>query len=200
MADGHATSRVRSGTLPRVLESLLRFLLADINLWAPVAALVCGTVATRPPRDRRGWCAATLVWFCFWVLGIYGIHGFVLHFFFPGMTARLIGWPDSPFQYEVAYANLVFGVLGIAAFLKPERAFLRASILGFLVWFGCDGLGHVWSLFAQGDTAPYNAGSILWTDLLLPIAGVALYLGSAPAAAHPSGASAARAESRRNSP
>jgi dCTP diphosphatase len=56
--------------------------------------------------------------------------------------------------------------------------FTLAAVLGFLVWFGCDGIGHVWSLLAQGDTAEFNTGSILYTDLLLPVAGVLLYIGA----------------------
>lgn len=172
------------------MDALIRFVLGDINLWTPVVTLICGTLAMRrmpasaagTPR-WRSWCAATLPWFCFWVMGIYGLHGFVMHLVFSGFTAKLIGWPDSPFQYEVAYANLVFGVVGLVAWFRPHREFMRAAVIGFLVWFGCDGIGHVWSLMAQGDTAEFNAGSILYTDLLLPIVGVALFLGAGGQAA-----------------
>lgn len=109
------------------------------------------------------------------MLGLYGILGFVEHLFFSEAVAALIGWPDSPFQYEVAYANLVFGVLGVWAFISFDRRFVLACLVGFTVWFGCDGLGHVYSLVAQGDRAPYNAGSTLYTDLLLPLMGWVLY-------------------------
>jgi NTP pyrophosphatase (non-canonical NTP hydrolase) len=176
------------------MDEIIRFVLGGINLWAPAVTLVCGTVAAvragaagaRTARTgpglvgitRRLWCDSTLRWFCFWVLGIYGVHGFVMHLFFSDFTAKLIGWPNSPFQFEVAYANLVFGVVGLVAFFRPRRDFTLAAVLGFLVWFGCDGIGHVWSLLAQGDTAQFNAGSILYTDLLLPVAGVLLYIGA----------------------
>ena len=164
------------------MDRLIEFLVADINLWSPALALICGTLAARGTPGFSNWCRTTLRWFVFWVLGIYGLHGFVFHFFFSEMTAKLIGWPNSPFQDEVAYANLVFGVIGLVGFLRPDREYLRACILGFLVWFGCDGLGHVWQLFAQDDTAPFNAGTILYTDLLLPVLGVVLFIGSGRAA------------------
>jgi hypothetical protein len=141
------------------MDEIIRFVLGGINLWAPAVTLVCGTVAAvragaagagtvrRGPGcagiARRLWCDSTLRWFCFWVLGIYGVHGFVIHFFFSDFTAKLIGWPNSPFQFEVAYANLVFGVVGLVAFFRPRRDFTLAAVLGFLVWFGCDGIGHV---------------------------------------------------------
>ena len=184
------------------MDAIIRFVLGDINLWSPVVTVICGTVAARrllaaarggQPAARelsvwRLWCAATLPWFCFWVMGIYGLHGFVMHLVFPDFTAKLIGWPNSPFQYEVAYANLVFGVVGLVAWFRPHREFMRAAVIGFLVWFGCDGIGHVWSLFAQGDTAEFNAGSILYTDLLLPVAGVVLFIGARPVPAAQDGA------------
>jgi NTP pyrophosphatase (non-canonical NTP hydrolase) len=181
------------------MDAIIRFVLGDINLWSPVVTVICGTFAARRMRAAarglstaaqggqhaaggpsvwRTWCTATLPWFSFWVMGIYGLHGFVMHLVFPDFTAKLIGWPNSPFQYEVAYANLVFGVVGLVAWFRPHREFMRAAVIGFLVWFGCDGIGHVWSLFAQGDTAEFNAGSILYTDLLLPIAGVVLFIGA----------------------
>jgi NTP pyrophosphatase (non-canonical NTP hydrolase) len=169
------------------MDAIIRFVLGDINLWSPVVTVMCGmfaarrlSAAARGVPGWRTWCAATLPWFCFWVMGIYGLHGFVMHLVFPDFTAKLIGWPNSPFQYEVAYANLVFGVVGLGAWFRPHREFMRAAVIGFLVWFGCDGIGHVWSLFAQGDTAEFNAGSILYTDLLLPVAGVVLFVGARP--------------------
>ncbi len=177
------------------MDAIIRFVLGDINLWSPVVTVICGTFAARRLSAAargvpgwRTWCAATLPWFCFWVMGIYGLHGFVMHLVFPDFTAKLIGWPNSPFQYEVAYANLVFGVVGLVAWFRPHREFMRAAVIGFLVWFGCDGIGHVWSLLAQGDTAEFNAGSILYTDLLLPVAGVVLFVGARPVPAAQDGA------------
>jgi hypothetical protein len=75
---------------------------------------------------RRLWCDSTLRWFCFWVLGIYGVHGFVMHLFFSDFTAKFIGWPNSPFQFEVAYTNVVFGVVGVVVLFRPRREFTLA--------------------------------------------------------------------------
>jgi len=54
---------------------------------------------------------------------------FVMHVFFGEMSARYIGWPDSPFQFEVGTASLGFAVVG---FLAAFRSFdLRlAAIFG----------------------------------------------------------------------
>ena len=36
-------------------------------------------------------------------------------------------------------------------------------------WFFADGVGHVVSLLVDNNNAPFNAGSILYTDLLTPL-------------------------------
>ena len=43
-----------------------------------------------------------LIWIAFWVLGIGGVYGFVAHLAFGPFLAEQIGWPNSPFQNEVA--------------------------------------------------------------------------------------------------
>ena len=45
--------------------------------------------------------------------GVGGVMGFLGHTFMVQEIALKIGWQPSPFQFEVAVANLAFGVLGI---------------------------------------------------------------------------------------
>ena len=49
-------------------------------------------------------------------VGIGGIWAFIGHAFLPAQVAANIGWPASPFQLEVAFANLAIGVLGILCY------------------------------------------------------------------------------------
>src|SRR5438552_3283506 len=49
-------------------------------------------------------------------IGIAYIVNFVLHAFFGSMMATILGWPDSPFQTEVAFASLGYATLGLLAF------------------------------------------------------------------------------------
>ena len=44
-----------------------------------------------------------------------------------------------------------------------------ASIVAYASWFFADGLGYVYSLVGQSNDAPSNVGTILFTDLLMPI-------------------------------
>ena len=55
-------------------------------------------------------------------LGFTGIYTFIMHVFFPEISAATIGWTTNPFQFEVGIANLLTGVLGIISF-KSDRGF-----------------------------------------------------------------------------
>ena len=81
-----------------------------------------------------------------------------------------IGWPPgSPFQFEVAMANLAFGVLGILC-IWQRGGFWTATGVGWAVFLlGC-AYGHVREMLA-GNFAPMNAGLMIWqADVLMPLA------------------------------
>ena len=85
-------------------------------------------------------------------------------------TARKIGWePGSPFQFEVAMANLSYAVLGFMAVWRGGR-FTEATVIGWSVLlFGCF-IGHMVNWYTTGNTAPYNIGIFVWfNDLILPV-------------------------------
>lgn len=82
---------------------------------------------------------------------------------------HLIGWPNSPFQYEVAYANLTIAILGFSTVWLRRRDYMVAAIVAYGSWIFADGIGHVVSLVQSGNTAEYNTGTILFTDLLMPL-------------------------------
>jgi len=89
------------------------------------------------------------------------------------MSAAFIGWADSPLRLEVGMASLGVAVVG---FLAAFRSFdLRlAVIVGpscFLL--GAAG-GHIYQMITAHNFAPGNAGVIFYTDILIPLIGIAL--------------------------
>ena len=86
-----------------------------------------------------------------------------------------IGWKTSPFQYEVGVANLGIGIASLyAAFAGlGARAAVAIMTTGFL---GGAAIGHIRDIASSGNLAPGNAGSILFTDVLTPIAILVLLL------------------------
>ncbi len=106
-------------------------------------------------------------WMTLFCLGFTGLYGFVMHAYFPMLAAATIGWVDSPFQFEVAVADMAFGVLGIAAF-RASIGFRTAAILGNVIWLWGDAVGHFYQIFNFNNFMPGNAGSWLWMDVLVP--------------------------------
>lgn len=160
-----------------IIENILRFIIGNSNIWAPILVLIIGFL---DPAARVGGCPAIsklmLRWFMLLVIGVVSLIGFVFHIFFAETTAHMIGWANSPFQYEVGIANLAFGVLGVLAFIINHYKFSLATGIGFAIWFFGDGVGHIYQLAYLGNTAAYNAGSTLYTDILLPIMVVLLLI------------------------
>jgi hypothetical protein len=102
--------------------------------------------------------------------GVGGLMGFLGHIFKAREIALQIGWQPSPFQVEVAMANLAFGVLGLLCLWQPG-GFRTATGLGYSIFLlGC-AFGHLREMILQGNLAPYNVGPVLWVnDLAVPFA------------------------------
>ena len=119
-------------------------------------------------------------------VGLGGLLGFLGHTFKAREIALKIGWQPSPFQFEVAVANLAFGVLGIMC-IWQRRGFRTATGIGYSIFLlGC-AYGHLREMILHGNFAPYNVGPVLWVnDLAVPLLILLLlvvrrYLASTPA-------------------
>jgi hypothetical protein len=121
------------------------------------------------------WRVTTLELGLFWLVGVNGIITASGHLFAPAPIARLIGWPTSPFQWEVGLADLSYGVLGVMA---PAfgREFWLATIVVFSVFMLGAAAGHVRSMLQEHNFAPGNAGYYFWYDIVVPLSLIALYV------------------------
>ena len=125
------------------MDHILSLLLGHLDLWTWVIALVAASMQVRRQFTWPRWAEALLIWSAFWVLGVNGCLGFVEHLFFGPFIAERIGWPNSPFQSEVAYANLTIGILGFSSVWLRRRDYLLATMVAYGSWFFADGVGHV---------------------------------------------------------
>ena len=152
-------------SLVPIVAWLAALLVAGIAIWRPQAARTPSLIADRLLR-------AVLI-FPLGVLSLWAAFG---HIFFPEMAARAIGWQPSPFQFEVGVANLGIGAAALYAAWRSRDAQIAVGLVaaGFL---GGAGIGHIRDIVQAGNFAPGNAGPILFTDFLTPIAiFVLLYL------------------------
>ena len=148
--------------------------LVPILLW--VAALVAtGIEVWRAPRPvMRSFVVDRLLRYLFlFPLGLQGVWAFIGHVFFPQQSAAVIGWAPSPFQYEVGVANLGLGLACIYAAFKGFEARVAAGIVAACFRLGA-GIGHIREIAVTGNLAPGNAGPIIFTDFLTPLAVLAL--------------------------
>jgi hypothetical protein len=148
--------------------------LVPILLW--VAALACAGIAIwrEPPPVTQSFAVDRLLRYVFlFPLGVQGLGAFVGHVFFAKQAAASIGWATSPFQYEVGVANLGLGLACIYAAFKGFEARVAAGTVATCFLLGA-GIGHIRDIVTAGNLAPGNAGPIMLTDLLTPIAVFAL--------------------------
>lgn len=147
---------------PTVALLVLGFLLAGV------------AIALKPGATTRADVAeALLAYFLLCSIGIGYLYNFVMHAFYGEMVAHFIGWADSPFQLEVAYASLGFAAVGFFAF-KNTLAVRFAAILGPSAFLWGAGGGHIYQMITAHNFAPGNAGAVLYTDILLPVIGFML--------------------------
>jgi hypothetical protein len=107
-------------------------------------------------------------WIVLFSLGFTGIYTFVMHAFYPNMAAATIGWATSPFQFEVAMADLSLGILGILSF-RASYGFRFATVIASMCMLWGDAIGHVQQMMINNNFMPGNAGSWFWLDIFIPL-------------------------------
>jgi len=102
--------------------------------------------------------------------GIGGILAFMGHAFNPDEIAAKIGWAaGSPFQTEVAVANLSFGITGIISFWIGGTFRVAAATPIGVFALGC-GFIHARDMLTHGNLSPFNTGAVLWvSDGIIPL-------------------------------
>lgn len=107
-------------------------------------------------------------WVALFPLGFTGIYTFILHAFYPEVSAASIGWTPSPFQFEVAMADLAIGVLGVLSF-NASYGFRLATVIASIVFLWGDAVGHIYQMVVNQNFMPGNAGTWFWLDLVIPL-------------------------------
>ena len=154
-----------------MISSIIRYLLSNFTLTFFIVGLCCSLVAIY--RHRSKLTRALVVekiftYYCLWSLGITSIYNAIMHIVFHQMAASFIGWADSPFQLEVGFASLGFGVVGVLAFRKHFGLRMGLVIATSIFLWGA-AAGHLFQIATNHNYAPGNAGVMLWTGILQPV-------------------------------
>ncbi|MFB8003251.1 DUF6790 family protein [Nocardia sp. NPDC056000] len=159
-----------------------------------VIAVVGALVRTRHSPSRA---AALETWQRWWAVAALGCGSLWMTIAFltaPDVMATAIGFDRTPFQFEIAFANLGLAVMGFRAASAGARERITIGLgAGMFLWGAA--IGHVYQWFAHGDHAPGNTGGVLVCDILFPAVMIILALRSQQLASteQPTLAPAARA-------
>ena len=153
------------------MDSCISYMLMNFSLVMFVAAIILtilDRVVCAIRHHQLSGYEILFRWLALLPLGVTSLYAFVMHAFFPVFTAATIGWSNSPFQFEVAVANLGFGLLGVLAF-SASYGFRAATVIGALCWLWGDAVGHIYQMVSNHNFAVGNAGSWFWMDVLIPL-------------------------------
>lgn len=102
-------------------------------------------------------------------LGVPSLWAALSHAAFTDRVAHSIGWAPSPFQKEIAGANLGIGLGALAASaVGPQAAWAMTIMAAGFLWSAA--ATHVADMVGRGNFAINNAGPIFWWDILTPLA------------------------------
>jgi hypothetical protein len=175
------------------MDAVIGFVLGEFGCEFFVLGLVAAAVSIfrhSPPRGRQLVGERLLAFYVLFAVGCLYLVNFVYHVFFGAMSARFIGWADSPFQTELGFASLGFALVGFLAWRGGYELRLAAVVGPAVLLLGAAG-GHIYQMIAHNNYAAGNSGLLLWGDVVNPLAGF-LFLALARPANGAYGGSAAR--------
>lgn len=149
------------------MQTTIIFLLSNFAFVMTVVALLFGFLSLLGNSKRSG-PDIFLGFLFFFAVGLSGVWGFIFHACFPNMAAKFIGWANSPFQFEVAVANLGMGFVGLFG-LRASKSYRIAGTLFVMCFLWGAAFGHIVQMLKISNFAPGNAGLIFYNDLILPL-------------------------------
>lgn len=143
-------------------------ILLIITLLAALTVLIKNKIKNEP-LTRLIIIKTLLLSFLVISVGIGSIWAFVGHAFMSSMVAESIGWATgSPFQQEVAFANLAIGVLGILCYFYRDNFWTATVIVSSIFLFGAAYV-HLINLINYSNHSAGNAGTIFFMDIIGPV-------------------------------
>jgi hypothetical protein len=152
-----------SGGTPMTSE-MIAIAAGSLPAFLFVAALFCASLRL----SKEAAAERLLSWILLLPIGVAGLWAALFHIVLPERTAALIGWPTSPFQFQLGVADLAIGVTGCLAF-RRSLGFKAASVIAASVLLLGDALGHLRQMLVTGNFSAGSAGVPFVMDLVCPI-------------------------------
>lgn len=155
-----------------MIRDVISFILGNIQV--PLLLVACCTAAAkmrRAPGRHEVVTFTYVLWgeIVFYCVGIGFVYTWYFHAYLSAYTAPFIGWQPSPFEWELAWAELGLGVVALTALWRGYDMRLAATLMYCIFVFGA-AAQHIHQMLAAHNYAPGNAGVVLWFgDIALPI-------------------------------
>ena len=143
---------------------------------AVIASLV-RLYSSKKARTRARVVEVFLRNFLFFIFGVGGVIGFIYVALMPQSVSNFIGWSmGSPYQAEVGFADLAFGVVGIMTLFYKEVFWLASIVFTTIFIWGCS-LGLF--MYMSANPAAPDMGHIqmfAWGNFILPLIIIILFV------------------------
>ncbi len=163
------------------IRDAIGFVLGNVQVPLLAIAVIVTIVKLRRASARHEvMSAAYTLWgeVLFYCFGLGMIYAWYFQAFQADSIAPTIGWHPSPFEWELAWAELGFGVVAVLSLWRGYDMRLASTLAPAIFLFGA-AAQHIHLILAAHNYAPGNAGAILWFgDIALPIFTLALALAS----------------------
>lgn len=155
---------------------LIRWSIGGTAFWLSLPLLAAGDLAQRGKlRDGTEVLRTLLTYLLVLGIGVSSLWGFVGHYFMSDTVAASIGWATgSPFQLELAFYHLGFGIVGLMCLWFRDDFWVAALLPVCVFAFGAASV-HIADYVRHGNTAPGNWGfAMLFGDVVIPAAMLSL--------------------------
>jgi hypothetical protein len=163
-----------------MIKDIITALIANYMTTAFVIGLIVAAVRVarvKGPRSAAVVSGLFLNSFVLWAVGVAQSVNFVMHSVFGDFAAKSIGWAQSPFQLELAFASL--GTAVIAFIMCGRRApfsgKVAVAIAVLIFGLGAAG-GHIFQMVVNHDYAANNTGVLLLSDIVINLVGLAFVI------------------------
>jgi hypothetical protein len=149
---------------------LVRWAIGGTAFWLSIPLLAYGDLAQRGKLQDRTEALRTLLTYLLVVgIGVSSWWGFVGHYFMSDSVAASVGWDSgSPFQLELAFYHLGFGIVGLMCLWFRDDFWVAVIIPVCVFAFGAASV-HIVGYVRHGNTAPGNWGFVMFFgDVFIP--------------------------------
>lgn len=108
------------------------------------------------------------------MVGIAGVGAGISHIFFSKSTSKSIGFEPNPYQLEVGFCDLSFGIVGLLAPYYSTDFWWAVILFSSLFRAGC-GIGHILQIILEKNYKVNNT-VILVVDFGVPFILISMYL------------------------